>query len=335
MKREEKMKRFLLFVCLIATLLGTVACSMGTQSETQQIDNTSLGFSFSFSADWKLIENDNVIQLIIEEELLSSVNVGEMTLEGKLEDYLKTEYVSELEKDLKSFKLENEFIKSQAEGIEWTSFIYTADYGTDSTLVPCRFMQSFSEKDGRIAVMTLCCEAAKFSDYNKAFENGLKSFKFIEKEPQGTVASSEKLTNPAVEYTILCPKGWECVRNDGMISIKCSDGSNLSSSQFSLDADIGSLDVYMDKKYFPDFVSSIGDYTLIGEYEPMTVDKRYAGLICEYTASVSSEDYRFYQLITSKSGYVYSFLYTATEENYASHIEDVKIIFENITFTKG
>ena len=48
MKREEKMKRFLLFVCLIATLLGTVACSMGTQSETQQIDNTSLGFSFSF-----------------------------------------------------------------------------------------------------------------------------------------------------------------------------------------------------------------------------------------------------------------------------------------------
>jgi hypothetical protein len=91
----------------------------------------------------------------------------------------------------------------------------------------------------------------------------------------------------------------------------------------------------MNEKYFPDFKSSVGDYTAVGEYKAVTVDRRYAGLVCEYTAEVSKKTYHFYQLLTSKSGYIYSFLYTATEENYASHIDEVKNIFENITFTKG
>ena len=329
------MKKFLLILCLIATLMGTFGCSLDPQNETQKIDNSILGYSFDFSSDWKLIENDQVIQLVIEKDLLTSVTAGEMRLGTALEDYLKNEYVSALEKDLKNFKLENEFIKSETSEVTWTSFIYTADYGTGSTVAPCRFMQSFCEKDGQVAVMTLCCETAKYSDYNKDFESALKSFKFISKETQEPLNTSEKVTNPAVEYTILCPEGWECVRNDGMISIKCADGSNVSSSQFSFDASIKTLDQYMNEKYFPDFKSSVGEYTMIGEYEAPTVDKRYPGLVCQYTAEVASVKYHFYQLLTSKSGYIYSFLYTATEENYASHIDEVKNIFENITFTKG
>lgn len=77
--------------------------------------------------------------------------------------------------------------------------------------------------------------------------------------------------------------------------------------------------------YSAEFQRTFPDMEYITEGENMLVSglsaKKYV-----YTATVTGQSYQFMQVITIKAGIVYIFTYTATVDNYETHLEDVNSI---------
>ncbi len=328
------MKRILLSLLLIAVVLSLCACNGSPQApENPSLENSSLGFCFSYPAGWKVVQNDVIIQIVKDDASSVNLTAFELTLsqDQSAEDYLK-DYKERLSADLKNLKMETEGVVREGNGARWISYVYTATHTQDQSY---RFMQSFAQKEGRLAVLTLCAPAAEFAEYNKLFESTLTSFAFTESTTAAPMGSEGRVTNAAVEYSLLCPQGWQLIRNDGMIALRTQDGSTLNTAAFTVDQTVHSLDGYMNDRYFKDFAATVGEYKLIGEYEALTVDGRYSALSCEYTATLNGIPYHFEHLLVSRAGYIYSFLYTATESNFALHREQAKEILQSVSFTKG
>lgn len=327
------MKRILCLLLTLTLLLPLWACSPNGETEVPSVENTTLGFRFSYPQGWTLSQNDTLIQITKSASELVSITAFEIPLaQGESLAGLLTDYEANLAADLKQVNMENRNLERQTEHTQWLSFIYTASY-TDG--VTYRLMQSFAEANGRVAVLTLSVPKDRFGDFNKQFEAVLDSFEFLQKESSPLPQGPATVTNDAVEYQLTCPQGWEILRNDGLIALRTSDGSSLSSCAFSIDSSVSSLDGYMKDHYFPDFSAAVGSYQLIGEMEAVTVQERYSGLRCEYTATLNGTPYRFLHLLVSRAGYIYSFVYTAKEASFALHAEDAKAIFQSISFTKG
>lgn len=322
------MKRILAFLLVLISLCSVCACTQ-QPTENPSLANATLGFSFSYPAGWKVVQNDVMIQIVKDDASAISLTAFSLALnEGQSrEDYL-ADYATRMAADLKDFKMEREKV---AQG-SWLSYVYTATYTEGKTY---RFLQAFAQQDRRLAVMTLSVPAEQFSEYNKLAESTLNSFSFTQPNAESLASAEGRLTNPAVEYVITCPQGWSVLRNDGMVAIRTQDGSTLNTGAFSVDNSVNSLDDYMKNHYFKDFDATVGTHSLVGEYVPLTVDGRYSALRCEYTATVNGVLYRFSQLLVSRAGYVYSFLYTAQDANFPLHTQDVEQIFNSITFTKG
>ena len=131
--------------------------------------------------------------------------------------------------------------------------------------------------------------------------------------------------------TLTWPQGWQVVRNDGMIALQAPDRSTLSSAAFLADK-VQSLDDFMTDHYLADLKATLGNYQLLGQYQALTVLERHPALDCQYTATVNGTTYQFYQRLISRDGYIYSFLYTATQENFAANQEAVNALLAGIRF---
>ncbi len=309
------------------------SCAPNGEDAVPSVENSTLGFRFSYPEGWILSQNDTLIQITKSVSELVSITAFEMLLsDGQTLSDLLSDTEAALAADLKETKVENRDLVRKSEGAQWHSLIYTALYSDGVTY---RLMQSFAQKENRVAVLTLCVPKDQFGEYNKQFEAMLDSFVFTEKQASSLPKGPADVTNDAVEYKLHCPEGWEILRNDGMIALGTADGSSLTSSAFSIDSSVSSLDGYMKEHYFPDFAAAVGSYELIGEFEALTVQERYSALRCEYTATLNGTPYRFLHLLVSRAGYIYSFVYTAQESEFALHAEDAKAIFESVSFTKG
>lgn len=327
------MKRIISLFLTLLCLVSLFSCTQGGNGTVPSVENAALGFRFSYPEGWTLSQNDSLIQITKSLSESVSITAFEMTLsEGKELSALLSEAETSLTTGYQSVTVDTRDLKRDSDGAQWHSFIYTVTQADGGIY---RLMQSFAVKDRRVAVLTLSVDKERFSDYNKQFEAMLDSFVFLEKQASTLTKGPLTVTNDAVEYQLNCPEGWNVLRNDGMIALGTPDGASLSSSAFSIDSSVTSLDGYMRDHYFAEFQKAVGSYQLIGDYEALTVENRYSALRCEYTATFDSTPYRFLHLLVSRAGVIYSFLYTAEEGEFALHAEDARAIFDSIRFTKG
>ena len=132
-----------------------------------------------------------------------------------------------------------------------------------------------------------------------------------------------KISDEGLNYHFYVPDDWTPDVSTGMTSAYFSgrDPSNVSVTAFELDdTSINSVEAYWElneadlKLILPDL-----EYVDESDCKLGGVDGRQY----VYTASMSDTEYKFMQVVAIKSNEVYIFTYTATAENYDSHIEDV------------
>ena len=329
------MKKLLLVLLTLAALLTVVSCGPKTDDLADiTVTNTQLGLKFAYPEGWSVVQNDSLVQICQASGKVTNLTAFVMTLpQGTtLEQYLAQGYPASLTQDLKQLTMETKDLKKTTDTLTWTCFIYTAQYLTDTeNAATYRFMQAFAQKEERVAVMTLCAPAQEFSQFNKLFEASLSTFEFTQPQPPQALPQSQTVTNDAVEYVLPCPQGWQVVRNDGMIALQAPDRSTLSSAAFSANK-VKSLDVFMTDHYLAELKATLGNYQLLGQYQALTVLDRYPALDCQYTATANGTTYQFYHRLISRDGYIYSFLYTATQGNFAANQEAVNALLAGIRF---
>lgn len=161
-------------------------------------------------------------------------------------------------------------------------------------------------------------------------------------------AGYKKASNKNADYDLFVPAGWTVDMSTGVTTAYASDRSNISFVGFELDdtiirfdpvttggeessesgdenkdaEDIKTVDDYW-KYYESTFSSTFSDMEYLTNGENMLLSgieaKKYA-----YKATVTEIEYVFLQVVAIKDKTVYVFTYTARENLYESHLDEVE-----------
>ena len=141
-----------------------------------------------------------------------------------------------------------------------------------------------------------------------------------------------EISDEGLNYHFYVPDDWTPDVSTGMTSAYYNgrDPSNVSVMAFEIDdTSINSVDAYWElneadlKLILPDLEYASKDDVKLGGVDA----KQYI-----YTAKMSDTEYKFMQVVAIKSNEVYILTYTATAENYDSHIEDVISMVDYFSF---
>ena len=325
------MKKLILILLALFALASLAACNNG-KTEDLTVENDVLGVVFSKPEGWELVQNDVVTQLTYGSGEPTNLTVGIPSTTP--ETFSAEDYEKSLTDSLKNCSVTARDVRLQSGSVSARSWIYTAEYANGDDAQTLEYMQSFVTDGQRTALFTLCSPKDKFDQYRKLVETSIGTLKFKDPREAAPIPHSGKVTNDAIEYSLVCPDGWDLIRNDGLIALRTADGCTLTGSAFTLDSTVSSLEDYMNDVYLPELRAVMGEVTVVGEYSETLTDSRYNGLLAEYTANVGGTDYRFLQKLVYRAGSAFSLLYTAPLDKFETHLEDAKAILESMSFSK-
>ena len=142
------------------------------------------------------------------------------------------------------------------------------------------------------------------------------------------------------DYNFYIPQGWTEDLSTGIASAYLSDNSSVSMMTVQLDADTPDLESYL-KKTEEDFKSTFGaDFKFEGENPQNTLLGGVQAAKYVYTATVTGTEYKFMQVICLRESsallqnfrYAYVFTYTASPEDFDTHMSDVEEMLTNFSF---
>lgn len=148
--------------------------------------------------------------------------------------------------------------------------------------------------------------------------------------PEGMkrIESTDKL-----RFDFFIPETWVQDLSTGVVSAYygLKDMSNVSISTFSVDDYEKTLGTYVDE-YIDGLKTTFSDFGLTEDGIRDTLLGKTAAKKFEYTAKLTENEYKFMQVITVYSGYMFIFTYTSQAAAYDSHIEDVQLMLDNFSF---
>lgn len=148
--------------------------------------------------------------------------------------------------------------------------------------------------------------------------------------PEGMkrIESTDKL-----RFNFFIPETWVQDLSTGVISAYygLKDMSNVSIMTFSVDDYEKSLGDYVDE-YIDGLKKTFTDFELTEDGVKDTLLGKVSSKKFEYTAKLTENEYKFMQVITVYSGYMYIFTYTSQAAAYDSHLEDVQLMLDNFSF---
>ncbi len=142
----------------------------------------------------------------------------------------------------------------------------------------------------------------------------------------------KEISSDDVTYDLFVPEEWTADISTGVTAAYYSgqDPSNISLMAQELDRSVDSVEEYW-AKYEPSLKSVFPDLEYVGEPDSGTLDGVPA-VQYTYTATVTNTAYKFMQLVAFKDSTVYVFTYTATADNYDTHIGEIIDILKNFKF---
>ena len=152
-----------------------------------------------------------------------------------------------------------------------------------------------------------------------------------EKDSDGYILISDK---SKCGFSLSVPSGWTVGLSSAIVTASTPDGSNINMSE-ATSTGVAVREYYENRK--AELSELYGEVTEITPLTEKTVGNADNACICEYKFTNNGKVYRVYQaiivagnMIPGKKGYV--FTYTATEENYAAHIDEVIKMTEKLEF---
>jgi len=211
------------------------------------------------------------------------------------------------------------------------------------------FMQIFAVHDSRFYIFTYAASLEEKSEgvttydfYLEKLETVIDNFRFTEKKGENEdkkdypkdsdgdiLASDEKLAG----FTLYVPEDFEVDYSSAIVSATHSDGSNITMTKAT--ATGTTIVDYWEfrKKELSYYVTDITD---IGE-NPREIEFANAknAVLCEYTYLYNGKTFHVYQIFCVSEGFFgdgYIFTYTAKEDNYSLHLEDITRILKKVKF---
>ena len=209
--------------------------------------------------------------------------------------------------------------------------------------VDYRFRQLLTKVSGRFYLFTYSARSDVFDAYLDAVDGMLENLEFYSTpyngaETRETKADAEApegmtlVSNDEVAFRFYAPTHWTSDLNNGncLVYVSDADRSNVSVLPYTPESDGVSVGDYW-KVTAEQYESTLTDFALCGEPEASTLGGRDA-MVYTYTYSMGGVTYKVRQVIAVYSAAIYNLTYTATEERYDLHAEDVLAMQEAFEF---
>ena len=348
------MKKFITAILIVLTMLLTVSCSDSDVPEGMQLVDGSdeQGYYFYAPEEWVISNLDDVKSAYASRVNVTSVsfakvdpNVGN-TENLPTEEYFFTKY---FENSLSEFTIEptvtvmNEeclFGKEGEEADRAVKYVYNFSYSEPAHKFG--FMQILLKKNNDYYIFTYSSlleeksEGTTYYDfYLEKTEQVMTNFRFVDKTGQsggttdtqdGFVLISDK---KIAGFELYVPCTFKPDYSSAIVSATHADGSNINMSE-ATGTGASVSDYYNNRK------NELSE--IVGEITEIEVEKRielpdtdYA-FSFEYKFSYNQKVFHVYQVVIRHGFSGYVFTYTATEDNYNLHINEVKEVLNKIVY---
>ena len=209
------------------------------------------------------------------------------------------------------------------------------------------FLQCIAKKDGRLYVLTYTASMDEFEEYEKSVDGILSYFKFktggeSENTPieitEGVPEGMKQISRADIhEYRFFVPKDYLTLRQDGLVAACVSDTDKTT---VSITGNYPPSGVNSIAEYFASMdgkrKAMLADYRLIsGESEPDEVEiAGLKGARYVYEGKNGGVSYRVCQIFFVRAANIYTLTYTATAENYDTHLSEFEAICASLTFER-
>lgn len=227
------------------------------------------------------------------------------------------------------------------------NYLYEDAYSeTDQRIA---FMQIFAAHNNRFYIFTYAATLEEKSDgvttydyYLEKLQSVIDNFRFTDidgeaenktelpTDSEGDILASD---SELAGFTLYVPSDFSVDYSSAVVSATHADGSNITMTKAT--ATGTTINNYWEfrKKELSLYVDSITD---IGK-NPHAVEFSNAenAAVCEYTYSYNGKTFHVYQIFAVAGGLFkkgYIFTYTALEDNYSLHLDDINRIIEKVKF---
>ena len=193
--------------------------------------------------------------------------------------------------------------------------------------------------DGNLVSLYGYCSEGMWANCAADFDWIQKEFVLCEvTDPQGEVVTDkhtpegmEIASSDNVEYRLYVPETWICDAASGKSEAYYpeSQRSNVSVTSFAPENSISVENYFVQCE--TEYKKSVPGYERIGEAQERTVAERTA-YSYTYRAVVEDQPFTVMQTLFAYNGMIYSFTYTAREEQFETHLEDVEAMLDAFTF---
>lgn len=219
-------------------------------------------------------------------------------------------------------------------GADAKELVYTAEYDSQEYT----FRQMLVKYLGDFVVLTFYAPTDMYSDNTAYFDSIADEFVLCEKTVDTGDCVTDKKTpegmkiasSDVVEYRLYVPNTWVCSSESGTSEAYYPESGkpNVTVSSYSPDETMTAQEYFAEcEKQYKDTFS---DYTLISS-ETREVGGRDA-VSYTYGATVGDVRVRIMQTVFVYSDLVYSFTYTALEDSFDAHLDDVDAMLDAFIF---
>ena len=156
------------------------------------------------------------------------------------------------------------------------------------------------------------------------------------KNDDGIPDGMQLVTSEYADCKLFVPNDWTPEITTGVLVAKASDNSNVSLQKMTPSGQYTSFDAYFREDYFKKLQNTYAKITLLEE-ECSTENQKFStvqnsALRYVYTVESDGTVYKIMQYFSYYSGYLYILTYTAQENLFAEHLEDVYSIAANFVY---
>ena len=173
--------------------------------------------------------------------------------------------------------------------------------------------------------------------YTEKLQAVIDNFKFVEKSGDIPTVDYERdedgyilaSNNALAGFDLYIPESFKVDFSDAVVSATHADGSNINMTRATATGD--SFDAYYEtrKKELSVIVKDFEELKPLTTIEFSDADMAF---LCEYTYVYNEIKHHVYQIFATSGMNLYSFTYTATEDNYGAHVDEVTTVISKVAF---
>ena len=349
------MKKIGLLIIAVITVISLISCGGASAPEGMQLcyGSDSEGYYFYVPEEWTLSNVGGIRSAYASRVDTSSISFAEVKIDesalGTLtgDEYFFTKYFQDSLAEFPtqpSITVNGEscsFGASENAAERAVKYVFTHEYDGHKFAT----MQILIKANGRYYIFSFNAaneerteDETYYQFYLEKVQSCIDSFKFV--EIKSTVSSPESFEKDADGYLLVSDRelcgfdfythpDFELDYASAIISVTHADGSNINMTRATSTGVVVS-EYWKTRK--SELSAIVGEISEIRANEEVTIGNCDRAFAYEYTYTYNGRQLHVYQVLAVKGFNGYVFTYTAVEENYSKHIDDVLNSSDKVVF---